>query len=42
MNIYSFLSIGYDLLDKIWLSEKGNDPTHASRRKAKGYQGRAE
>ena len=26
MNIYSFLSIGYDLLDRIWLSEKGNDP----------------
>ncbi|MBP5414860.1 MAG: class I SAM-dependent methyltransferase [Lachnospiraceae bacterium] len=26
MNIYSFLSVGYDLLDRIWLSEKGNDP----------------
>ena len=26
MNIYTFLSIGYDLLDKIWLSEKGVNP----------------
>lgn len=26
MNIYNFLSIGYDLLDKIWLSPGGNDP----------------
>ena len=26
MNLYTFLSIGYDLLDKIWLSEKGRNP----------------
>ena len=26
MNLYTFLSIGYDLLDKIWLSEKGKNP----------------
>lgn len=26
MNLYSFLSIGYDLLDKIWFSDKGKNP----------------
>lgn len=26
MNLYTFLSIGYDLLDKIWLSENGTNP----------------
>ena len=26
MNIYTFLSLGYDLLDHIWLSEKGINP----------------
>ncbi len=26
MNLYSFLSIGYDLLDKIWFSDKGENP----------------
>ncbi len=26
MNIYSFLSIGYDMLDAIWFSEKGINP----------------
>ena len=26
MNLYTFLSIGYDLPDKIWLSEKGKNP----------------
>lgn len=29
MNLYTFLSIGYDLLDKIWLSEKGKNPRKA-------------
>ena len=26
MNIYSFLSLGYDLLDKIWFSDNGKNP----------------
>lgn len=26
MNLYSFLSIGYDLLDKLWFSDKGKNP----------------
>ncbi len=26
MNIYSVLSVGYDLLDKIWFSDKGKNP----------------
>lgn len=26
MNLYTFLSIGYDLLDKLWLSESGRNP----------------
>ena len=26
MNLYTILSIGYDLLDKIWLSESGRNP----------------
>lgn len=26
MNLYRFMSIGYDLLDKIWFSDKGKDP----------------
>ena len=26
MNLYTFLSIGYDLLDRIWLSEGGRNP----------------
>lgn len=26
MNIYSFMSMGYDFLDKIWLSDKGKNP----------------
>ena len=26
MNLYSFMSISYDLLDKIWFSDKGKNP----------------
>lgn len=26
MNIYSFMSFCYDLLDKIWFSDKGKNP----------------
>lgn len=26
MNLYSFMSVGYDLLDKIWFSDKGVNP----------------
>lgn len=26
MNIYSFMSVGYDLLDKIWFSDAGENP----------------
>lgn len=26
MNLYSFISISYDLLDKIWFSDKGKNP----------------
>lgn len=29
MNLYSFLSIGYDLLDKIWFSDRGINPRDA-------------
>ena len=32
MNIYRFISVGYDLLDKIWLSEKGVDPREVIKR----------
>ena len=31
MNLFSVLSIGYDLLDKIWLSEKGRNPREVIR-----------
>ena len=31
MNLYSVLSIGYDFLDKIWLSEKGRNPREVIR-----------
>lgn len=26
MNLYTFMSVGYDLLDKIWFSDKGENP----------------
>lgn len=26
MNLYSFMSVGYDLLNKIWFSDKGENP----------------
>lgn len=29
MNIYSFLSAAYDLMDVIWFSEKGVNPRNA-------------
>lgn len=32
MSIYTFLSFGYDLLDKIWFSDKGDNPRDVIKR----------